>query len=73
MTLMELMMMHRKIFSLIDNLHDLCCKGNKDYREALANVQDYNMTKILTKQSSIPDKSGDIKQNFCELNTLYYI
>jgi hypothetical protein len=38
MTLIELMIMHRKIFSLIDNLHDLCCKGNKDYREALANV-----------------------------------
>ena len=37
-TLIELMFMHRKIFSLIDNLHDLCCRGTKDYREALANV-----------------------------------
>jgi len=38
MTLMELMLMHRKIFSLIENLHDLCCRGNKDYKEALAMV-----------------------------------
>jgi len=32
MTLIELMVMHRKIFSIIDNLHDLCCKGTKDYK-----------------------------------------
>ena len=49
MTLIELMQMHRIIFSLIDNLHDLMCRGNKDYKEALSNVQDYNMTKILTR------------------------
>ena len=29
------------------------------------------MTKILTKQSSLPDVSGDIKQYYCDLNTLY--
>jgi len=38
MSLIELMQMHRRIFSLIENLHDLCCKGSKDYIEALANV-----------------------------------
>jgi hypothetical protein len=38
MSLIQLMQMHRKIFSLIENLHDLCCRGTKDYREALANV-----------------------------------
>jgi len=38
MTLIELMQMHRRIFSLIENLHDLCCRGTKDYKEALANV-----------------------------------
>ena len=38
MSLIELMQMHRRIFSLIENLHDLCCRGTKDYREALANV-----------------------------------
>lgn len=49
MTLIQLMQMHRGIFSLIDNLHDLICRGNKDYKESLSNVQDYNMTKILTR------------------------
>jgi len=63
--------MHRRIFSLIENLHDLCCRGNKDYVEALANVQDYNMTKILTRKCSVPDRSGDIKENMCDFNILY--
>jgi len=49
MTLIEMMNMHTRIFSLLDNLHDLTCRGNKDSKEALAKVQDYNMTKILTR------------------------
>jgi hypothetical protein len=73
MTLIELMIMHRGIFSLIDNLHDLTCRGNKDYKEALSNVQDYNMTKILTRQCSIPDINGDYKEAKCDLNTIYAV
>tara|TARA_B110000285_G_scaffold136536_1_gene152935 strand:+ start:502 stop:1023 length:522 start_codon:yes stop_codon:yes gene_type:complete len=65
--------MHRGIFSLIDNLHDLTCRGNKDYKEALSNVQDYNMTKILTRQCSIPDINGDYKEAKCDLNTIYAV
>mgnify|MGYP003339083906 CR=1 FL=1 len=38
MTLIELMKMHRIIFSIVDNLHDLFCRGNKDYKQALSNV-----------------------------------
>lgn len=71
MTLIELMVMHRKIFSIIDNLHDLCCKGTKDYKQALANVLDYNMTKIFTRKCSVPDKSGDIKESQCDFNCLF--
>mmetsp|Transcript_11804 Transcript_11804/g.18143 ORF Transcript_11804/g.18143 Transcript_11804/m.18143 type:complete len:116 (+) Transcript_11804:1663-2010(+) len=48
MTLLELMIMHVRVFSLIENLHNLTCIGSKDSKEALSNVQDYNMTKILT-------------------------
>ena len=73
MTLMELMMMHRRIFSIIDNLHDLLCRGNKDYRQALSNVQDYNMTKILTRKCSIPDKNGDYKEGKCDLDVIYAV
>lgn len=65
--------MHRGIFSLIDNLHDLVCRGNKDYKEALSNVQDYNMTKILTRQCSIPDIGGDYKEGRCDLNVIYAV
>jgi hypothetical protein len=67
------MMMHRKIFSLVDNLHDLTCRGNKDYKQALSNVQDYNMTKILTRKCAIPDKNGDYKEGRCELDVIYAV
>jgi hypothetical protein len=73
MSLIELMKMHTNIFNIIDNLHDLYCKGNKDYKQALANVQDYNMTKILTRKCSIPDKTGDIKKARCDFNVLYNV
>jgi len=67
------MFMHRKIFSLIDNLHDLVCRGNKDHKEALEKVQDYNMTKILTRKCSVPHFSGDIKLARCDFNTIYNV
>ena len=73
MTLIELMIMHTEIFSIIDNLPDLCCRGTKDSKEALANVQDYNMTKILTRKCSVPDRSGDVKLSRCDFNILFYI
>lgn len=37
-TLLQLMKMHRKTFDLVANLHDLTCKGIKDYKVALARV-----------------------------------
>jgi hypothetical protein len=73
MTLYELMVMHTGIFKIIDNLHELFCRGSKNSKEALANVQDYNMTKILTRKCSIPDKSGDYKEGRCELNVIHAV
>ena len=70
-TMIEMMKMHLRYFEIQDNLHDLMCRGNKDYKYALANVQDYNMTKIMTKQSAVPDKTGDIKLFTCEFNLLF--
>ena len=67
------MEMHKIIFSLIDNLHDLVCRGNKDHKEALMKVQDYNMTKVLTRKCSVPDETGDIKLARCDFNILYYV
>lgn len=32
MTMKELMVMHRKIFDIVNNMHDLMCCGSKDYR-----------------------------------------
>lgn len=73
MTLIELMQMHRGIFKMNENLHDLFCKGNKDYKEALGKVQDYNMTKILTRQCSIPDLDGNYKESKVELNVIHAV
>jgi len=64
---------HGKYFVLIDNLHDLICRGSKDYREALKNVQDYNMSKILSAKCSIPDKNGDFKSALCEMNIIFNV
>jgi len=73
MSLIELIVMHTKIFMIIENLHDLMSRGNLDYKDALAKVQDYNMTKILTRQCSVPHDSNDVKQFTCEFNVLYNI
>jgi hypothetical protein len=59
--------------AIVDNLHDLYCKGNKDVKEALANVQDYNLAKILSRKCAFPDKSGDIKEARLIFNILYAI
>lgn len=64
------MEMHRKIFDLVANLHDLTCRGSKDYKVALAKVQDYNMTKILTRQCSFPDLNGNQKMSIVEMNVV---
>mmetsp|Transcript_12421 Transcript_12421/g.19437 ORF Transcript_12421/g.19437 Transcript_12421/m.19437 type:complete len:188 (-) Transcript_12421:1091-1654(-) len=63
----EIMMIHRMAFRIIDNLHDLICRGSKDYKKALMIVQDFNMSKILSKKFSVPDPSGIIKLAECEL------
>ena len=69
-TLGQLMELHGKYFVLIDNLHDLICRGSKDYRESLKNVQDYNMSKILSSKCAIPDKNGDFKMGKCEMDII---
>jgi len=73
LTLGELMDIHGKFFVLIDNMHDLICRGSKDYREALNNVQDYNMSKILSTKCSIPDKNGDFKAARCEMDIIFNV
>ena len=72
-TLIELMNMHIKAYDLVENLHDLFCRGSKDYKEALQNIQIYNMTKVLTTKCSIPSNTGDIKQNLCDFDCIHAI
>mmetsp|Transcript_12110 Transcript_12110/g.18725 ORF Transcript_12110/g.18725 Transcript_12110/m.18725 type:complete len:121 (+) Transcript_12110:4022-4384(+) len=58
---------------IVDNLHDLCCRGIKDYKQALENVQDYNLAKIFTRKCTVPHQSGDIKEGVTIFNILYAI
>ena len=58
LTLIELMILHRTSMQMIDYMHDFFCKGNKDYKQALSNVQDYNAAKILSNKAAIPSKDG---------------
>lgn len=73
MTLIELMELHRKIYDLVDNLHDLVCRGVKDYKESISNVQDYNMTKILSRKTSIPVMSGKYKEGKVEMDVIHAV
>lgn len=68
MTMNELMVLHRTVFDIVNNMHDLMCRGSKDYRQSLQNVQDYNMTKILTAKCAIPSKSGEFKEGRVEFD-----
>mmetsp|Transcript_11812 Transcript_11812/g.18172 ORF Transcript_11812/g.18172 Transcript_11812/m.18172 type:complete len:158 (+) Transcript_11812:7025-7498(+) len=67
------MVQHRGIMRIVDNLHELCCRGTKDYKMALENVQDYNLAKILTRKCTIPHHTGDIKQSQTVFNILFSI
>lgn len=63
LTLIDLMIMHRNSMDMIDHMHDFLCKGSKDYKQALANVQDYNMAKIMSNKCSIPSEDGQFRFN----------
>mmetsp|Transcript_8089 Transcript_8089/g.13582 ORF Transcript_8089/g.13582 Transcript_8089/m.13582 type:complete len:254 (+) Transcript_8089:1402-2163(+) len=65
------MIQHREIMKLVDNLHDLCCRGNKDYKMALENVQDYVLAKMLSRKCTVPHHTGDIKQAQIHFNILF--
>jgi hypothetical protein len=73
MMLIELMQRHTQAYDLVENLHDLFCRGTKDYRESLSNVQIYNMTKVLTRKTSIPNETGDVKQSICDFDVIHAI
>jgi len=70
MTMEALMLLHRKIFKLIDNLHDLICRGSKDYKEALRIVQDYNMSKLILIKQSTPHHTGVVRLASVELEQI---
>ena len=56
---------------MIESLHDFTCRGNKDYKEALEKIRDYNITKILSRMCSIPDPNGDYKESKVEINIIH--
>lgn len=73
MTLHELMIMHRTKMELIDYMHDFFCKGSKNYKHALSNVQDYNAAKILSNKCAVPALDGQFKHNVLHMNIFWAI
>ena len=73
MTYIEVMNLHSNVFKIVGNMHDLCCRGTKDYRESLITVVDFNMTKILARKCAVPSKCGDVKNSLVDLNVMYAI
>jgi len=51
--------MHRKKFFIVENLHDLFCKGIKNYKQALENMKEYNLSRVVTLHCSVPDITGE--------------
>lgn len=64
------MNIHLRIFNVVQNLHDLTCRGVMDYKQSLSTVQDYNLMKILSQKSSFPDQKGDHKMSVVDYNVL---
>lgn len=62
--------MHRSIFNITANMHDLLCRGTKDYRQSLSTVHDFNMSKLLALKCSIPSSDGDMKNSKVEFDVL---
>ena len=53
------------MYNLVGNLHDLFCRGTKDYKTALFNVLAYNSSRAVASQASIPDINGEFKNQRC--------
>lgn len=70
LNLLELMTMHLQIFRISDNLHDLWCRGNLDYKTSLANVEDFNQSKTLARKCSIPNQD-DIRMSVVHMNIVH--
>ena len=58
---------------IVDNMHDLTCRGLKNYKKALENVKDFNLAKILVHKCTIPHHSGDIKKAWYNIDIIYAI
>ena len=62
--------MHRRIFNITANMHELLCRGTKDYRSSLTTVHDFNMSKLLAFKCSIPSPDGIMKNSLVEFDVL---
>mmetsp|Transcript_22642 Transcript_22642/g.34937 ORF Transcript_22642/g.34937 Transcript_22642/m.34937 type:complete len:101 (-) Transcript_22642:542-844(-) len=73
MTFEKSMNFHRKTMRIVDNMHDLTCRGIKDYKKALENVKDFNLAKVLVYKCTIPHSTGDIKRGWYNIDVIYAI
>ena len=64
------MVIHRKNFRIVNNLHDLTCKGIMNYKQALGSVQDFNLMKELSTRMSFPDLKGNRRDSQVDMNVL---
>ena len=70
---MSLMMLHRQLFKIKSNRHDLCCRGTKDLMGALRNVQDYNLSKLMQRKASIPAVTNVNHEAMCHWDIFYQV
>ena len=54
----------------MDNFHSVFCKGDKTYDDAVKDIRLYNLTKVLGKQCSIPNKTGEKKLDYLNYDVI---
>ena len=73
LSLNDLVLIHWEKFQLINRLHDLVCRGTKDYHQSLSVVQDFNLMKSLSKRLSFPDINGNNKESRVVIETMRHL
>ena len=54
-------------------MHELFCMGTKNYETAFQTIQEYNISKEIQYNSSIPTKTGKYKDSRCYFDIVYSI
>ena len=62
--------MPHRILKIFENLHAFFCCGTCSFRDFEKLLRMFSLTKLLGRQSSIPHKFGNCKENYIEFTLI---